>query len=62
MILLPFNTVELVQVPPDNKAPDLTCASANLVQFGVTQKPASRVVVDVPIATCRESGLGKNSE
>lgn len=38
------------QLPPDEHAPDLTRARADLIQLGVAQQATGRVVVCVPVA------------
>jgi len=38
------------QLPADQHAPDLAGAGADLVEFGVAQQAADRIVVDVAVA------------
>ena len=40
----------LEEAPPDEHPPDLARAGADLVELGVAQEAACRVLIDVPIA------------
>src|SRR5205807_8282543 len=40
----------LEQLPPDQHAPDFARTRPDLVELGVAQEPAGRIVVDIPVA------------
>src|SRR5712664_4059977 len=47
----------LEQLPADQHAPDFAGAGADLVQLGVAQQPAGRIVVDIAVAAEQLDGV-----
>src|SRR5688572_27399040 len=47
----------LEQLPPDQHAADFAGAGADLVELGVAQQPAGRIVVDVAVAAEQLDGV-----
>src|SRR5688572_6149813 len=64
----PFSSVKrrrrsagfLEELAPDQHAPDLARAGADLVELGIAQKPSGRIIIDIAVAAETLHGVEAN--